>query len=123
MKGRDIIAHLAIKHGNEWKKIYQAIQQKELVTEEEVGNSLSSLEGDFIVIIDEDYPNEFKSIPFPPFVIFLSEADRKRIGGDSDMHFKGYEMVKNFTELPQEDEVWEEDELEDEETDTKKLDA
>lgn len=119
MKGRDILAHLAIKYGNEWKRIYQAIQEKELIEKDELGESLSTLEGDFITIIDEDYPDAFKVIPMPPFVIFLSEADRKRIGGDSEVHFKGFEMVKNM-KISQEDE---DAEWEEEETDIKKLDA
>lgn len=91
MKGRDILAHLAIKYSNNWKAVYQAIKAKELIEQDELGESLSMLEGDFITIIDEDYPEEFKEVGMPPFIIFLSEADREKIGGDSERDFLAFE--------------------------------
>jgi hypothetical protein len=83
LKGREIIAYLAIKYHNKWEDIYEAIKEKERVEEDEVKKSIDGLKGGFITIVDQDYPDEFKSIVKPPFVIFLLEEDRKIIGDTS----------------------------------------
>jgi hypothetical protein len=87
LKGREIIAYLAIKYHNKWEDIYEAIKEKELVEEEEVKKSIDELKGGFITIVDQDYPDEFKSIIKPPFAIFLLEEDRKIIGDTSSEQY------------------------------------
>jgi hypothetical protein len=96
MQGREILAHLVIKYNNNWMDVFKAIQEKEKVTPEEVDESIASLEGDFVCIVDKDYPEPFKNVSKPPFIIFLSEADRKRIGGDSEEDFEGYLTAKEI---------------------------
>jgi hypothetical protein len=64
---------------------------------------ISGLKGNFITIIDEDYPEEFKTIKFPPFVIFLSKEDRDMVGGDSHTDFNKYELTKKEDGLTGED--------------------
>ena len=103
IRGRDVIAGMVIYHHNDWEAIYNAIQQKQLIDEEDLKELISGLKGDFIAIIDEDYPEEFKTIPFPPFAIFLSKEDRDMIGGRSHIDFKAYELTKKEDGLTGED--------------------
>jgi hypothetical protein len=87
IKGRDILVYLAIKYRNVWDDVYKAIKEKELVDEEEIKSALEGLKGSTIVIIDEEYPEEFKKILKPPFVIFLSKEDRQAIGDESSQAY------------------------------------
>jgi hypothetical protein len=100
MKGREIIVYLAIKYHNEWNAIYKAIQEKELVKEEDLRAALSTLKGETVTIIDEEYPEEFKKIIKPPFVIFLSEEDRKAIGDESSQPYLDIMGASEQVELP-----------------------
>lgn len=72
MKGRDIMIYLATKYNGDWNRIYQAIKEKEHVNEMDVLSTVKEVEAnvDCLTIIDENYPDEFKQIYKPPFVIF-----------------------------------------------------
>jgi hypothetical protein len=83
MKGRDILLYLAVKYRNNWDAMYEAIKEKELINEEDLKPALEKIKGEVITIIDENYPEELKRTLKPPFVIFLSEEDKKTIGDDS----------------------------------------
>jgi hypothetical protein len=85
MKGRDILLYLAIKYRNNWDAMYEAIKEKELINEEDLKPALEKIKGEVITIIDENYPEELKTKVKPPFVIFLSEEDKKTIGDDSSL--------------------------------------
>jgi len=103
IRGRDIIAGITIYHKNDWKSVYNAIQEKQFIEDEELKELISGLKGNFITIIDEDYPEEFKTIKFPPFVIFLSKEDRDMVGGNSHTDFNKYELTKKEDGLTGED--------------------
>jgi DNA processing protein len=79
IKGRDIIAFLAIKYHNNWTNIYMAIKNKELVDQTIIYETLSKVKGDYVCIIDSNYPDSLKKVIMPPFVVFLNKADRKTI--------------------------------------------
>jgi DNA processing protein len=68
--GRKIIIYLAMKYQGNWNKIYEAIKQKELVSEEVVEETLSQLKSKVVTIIDENYPEMLKKSYKPPFVLF-----------------------------------------------------
>ena len=70
LKGRDILVYLSLKYQGDWNAIYQAIKNKELVDEVEVQKQVSGIKNDYTTIIDDDYPEVFKKIYKPPFVIF-----------------------------------------------------
>jgi len=85
MKGRDILIYLAIKYRNNWDAMYEAIKEKEIINEEDLKPALEKIKGEVITIIDENYPKELKTKVKPPFVIFLSEEDKKTVGDDSSL--------------------------------------
>jgi hypothetical protein len=89
MKGRDILIYLAIKYQNNWDAIYKAVKEKEIIEEEDLKPALDKIKGEVITIIDEDYPEEFKKVNKPPFVLFLSEEDRKTINDESSQKYLG----------------------------------
>jgi hypothetical protein len=68
MKGRDIILYLALKYKGSWNDIYTAIKNKEMIDEDEVNNI--NISARYVTIVDPDYPELFKKIHKPPFVIF-----------------------------------------------------
>jgi DNA processing protein len=70
MNSRNVLAFLSVKHNGDWNKIYNAIKFKEVVNAAEVEQFLSEVKNDFITILDEDYPEDFKNIYRPPFVLF-----------------------------------------------------
>lgn len=92
--GRMIIAFLAVKYNNNWLNIYQAIKNKELVDQSTIAETLSSIKGDYVCIIDKDYPDSLKKIPMPPFVVFLDKSDRIAIKDkSSDKYLEHFETA------------------------------
>lgn len=72
MQGREIMIYLAAKYNGDWNRIYEAIKNKEHVNEIDVLSTVKDVESNVkcLTIIDEEYPDEFKQIYKPPFVIF-----------------------------------------------------
>lgn len=70
MKAREIIAFLSIKYDGNYKKIMDAIKEKEKINEEEALNSINKLKSKYVTIIDDEYPQYLKHIPAPPLILF-----------------------------------------------------
>lgn len=69
---RDLLAHLSIKHGGNWAKIYSDIQTKVKVDPQDLSDSLANNKRKFVTVLDEDaYPESFIKGVRPPFVLFL----------------------------------------------------
>jgi DNA processing protein len=92
--GRMIIAFLAVKYHNNWAKVYMAIKNKELVDIYTINNTLSKVKGDYVSIIDSNYPDSLKKVFMPPFVVFLDKLDRKTIKDEySDSFLEHFETA------------------------------
>lgn len=80
-----VILHFSIKYNGNWEKIYNAIKTRESVEIEQI-NSISKLSEDFnfTTIVDEKYPNNFKSIYMPPLVIFC-KGNKELIYNDNSI--------------------------------------
>lgn len=77
-KSRDIIIALAVKYNFNWRKILNAISNKEIITDDEINSLLAKLDwfgGKIITIIDDDYPEPFRTISNPPFVIMTTVVE------------------------------------------------
>jgi predicted Rossmann fold nucleotide-binding protein DprA/Smf involved in DNA uptake len=85
--GRQIITYLAMKYHNNWRDIYTAINNKELVDPSIIHDSIATLRGDVVLIIDSNYPDALKKIPFPPFAIFMDKHDRTNINDNSSIDY------------------------------------
>lgn len=70
MKGRDLLIYLAIKYRGAWKDIYTAITRREEIKPEDVESALSGIKCSILTILDEEYPESFKTVYHPPFVLF-----------------------------------------------------
>ncbi len=71
MKGREVIAFLALKHNGDWDSIYKDIHDKAYVgSEETVKKALEKLKCNYITIIDDEYPRCLKVNYKPPFILF-----------------------------------------------------
>jgi hypothetical protein len=81
--GRLILLALAVKNKNVWYDIYNDIKNKFLISEDLIVSSKEIVTGDFVTIIDEDYPQSLKEQPFPPFVILFDKKDQQSIGDKS----------------------------------------
>lgn len=81
----EILVYLSIVHDGDWNKIYNSILQKEPVDKNVVISVVSSLDCNYVTILDNNYPICLKSIYKPPFVLFykgnysLLDNDKKRI--------------------------------------------
>lgn len=66
-KRRDVILALWFSVGEDWLKMYRAIEGKARV---DVDGALKGIDrGAYVTIIDDDYPEICKSFNHPPFVL------------------------------------------------------
>lgn len=60
---REDIAQYSYRYAGHWKAIQQAILKEEM-------NPCYSVYEDYITYLDEDYPEEFRGLEYPPWVLF-----------------------------------------------------
>ncbi|MGI6644504.1 MAG: DNA-processing protein DprA [Bacilli bacterium] len=70
MKGREILLYFSQKYAGDFDKIYHAIETKERVTQEQIEEVTKNFKGNYFTIIDDDYPDVFKTIYRPPLVVY-----------------------------------------------------
>lgn len=70
MEVRKILLYLALKYKGDWDKIYRAVELKEDINEKDVKSTFNAFKGNFITILDEEYPAKLKNALHPPFVLF-----------------------------------------------------
>lgn len=64
LTNREIIASLVVRNKGNWNDIYQGLMNKQYGCGEE------KVEGDYITILDEEYPDILKKVYKPPFILF-----------------------------------------------------
>ncbi len=69
-KMQAIIYFLTNKYKGNWELIYQAIQKREIINLYDLNNQ-KWIDSDYISIIDENYPDNFKKIYMPPLSLFI----------------------------------------------------
>ncbi|MGL4950339.1 MAG: hypothetical protein ACRC4M_00635 [Mycoplasma sp.] len=67
-----VILFFTIKHNGNWEKIYNSIKTKQPITLVEINDVAGKYNDEYIAIIDNDYPENFKSIYMPPLSLFIS---------------------------------------------------
>jgi DNA processing protein len=70
-----ILVYFAKKYDGDWDKIFQAINKKELVPNEELETLQQNLDCKYVTLIDSNYPEHFKSKYKPPFVLFYTNVE------------------------------------------------
>lgn len=70
---REMLLCIAIKCKGDWNKIYKTLQDKSYDTydNDELINIIEYYDGEYITIIDDDYPQILKQSYHPPFVLFM----------------------------------------------------
>lgn len=81
-KARDIVLALSVKCRGEWKDIYDIIEKKKRISDEEIQDALRNLNSSFVCITDDSFPDCVKSVYQPPFLLYYygnySLVSRKR---------------------------------------------
>lgn len=68
-QARLIILALCLRYDNDWDKVYNSIVNKDDVSQDEY-EAAANFGGNFVCILDENYPDRFKHTTRPPFVFF-----------------------------------------------------
>ena len=69
MKMRQILIYFYHKYNGNYKKMLEALKNKERVEENELNEMLKNVnEDDYVTMIDNDYPSECKVLPCPLIV-------------------------------------------------------
>ena len=76
----DILIYFYEKYDGDWDDIYKAIQRKERVDATEAKSFLKKYRDkyDYVTLIDNEYPNEYKANYKPPFVIRKRKNNGKK---------------------------------------------
>lgn len=64
MEAKEILAKTCVGNGGDWNKTCQSLKDRHYLTDE------ISVLGDFITILDKEYPDRLKQVYKPPFVLF-----------------------------------------------------
>lgn len=69
-KAREIVLALSVKHQGEWKAIYETIEKKKRIQDEEIQQAIRDQKSPYICITDESFPGCLKSVYQPPFLLY-----------------------------------------------------
>lgn len=69
MEARKILLALCLKYDNDWNRVRTALQNKEELTDEDLAR-VDSFTGNYITILDENYPDRLKRKFKPPFLLY-----------------------------------------------------
>ena len=70
LDAKQILIYLSIKCGGDWNEIYKCIKTHAKFDKELILNTVKKLKCGAITILDDDYPENLKRIPYPPIVLF-----------------------------------------------------
>lgn len=75
LNARTMLAALYVMHGHDWGKMFSAVKKKERHSPSEFFDAAAQIGGEYIALTDEDYPEQFKKVAMPPFIV-LFKGDR-----------------------------------------------
>lgn len=67
-----VLLYFALKYQGDWDKIYMALEKKELIDFEELKSMEQKINCSYVTILDDNYPQSFKNIIKPPFILFYN---------------------------------------------------
>lgn len=67
---KEVLIFLAVKHHGDWDEIFNAIQNREFGTPEEIQSVIKNIKSKVLTILDDNYPEHLKGLYRPPFVLF-----------------------------------------------------
>ena len=106
----EILVYFALKYKGDFKKIMNALQSKEKVSDIQRKEAIKNLKCNYTTIISDDYPSHLQEINCPPFVIFykgnlklLNKHNVINIIGDETNDSYGEKVTKEITNNLMED--------------------
>lgn len=70
MNTRELLLYLSLKFNGDWENIFDFIKKKCRVDKNEFENYVSGFSGNYITLLDDEYPECLKVGRKPPFVLF-----------------------------------------------------
>lgn len=70
MEGREILLYISLMFNGDWDKIYNFIKTKQPLNIEDAKSVVKNFKGDYVTLIDNNYPSSLKNSRKPPFVLF-----------------------------------------------------
>jgi len=65
-----VLLYFSLKYHGEWDKIYEALDKKEKISQQELESVEQRINCDYLTIINPLYPTNLKNSHHPPFVLF-----------------------------------------------------
>lgn len=94
-----VINYFTYKYDGDWDSIYDAIQNKERIDINDLENfSDKNEEIKYISIIDQDYPDNFKTIYMPPLTIYY-EGNKELLYGNNIISLFGNLDKESFKKI------------------------
>lgn len=98
----ETLLYFSLKYKGDFKAIYHALESKEKVDENLKHQLLSQVKCHYTTMVSKDYPERFKVMDYPPFVIFyygdlsLLENPNIAIIGTEKPTIEGEEVTEKF---------------------------
>ncbi len=70
MNTKELLLYLSLKFNGEWDIIFDFIKKKNRIDNDEMSSYVNSFNGNYITLLDPEYPDYLKNTRKPPFVIF-----------------------------------------------------
>lgn len=70
MTSSEVIAYYSVIHKGDWASIWDSLHSQNEPDEEEVRKVLKSIKSKWVTVMDDDYPEQLKSIYRPPYTLF-----------------------------------------------------
>lgn len=71
LDAREILLYLTLKYENNWDKIYEILKSKSDIDMDEAERVVDEYCGEFVTILDKEYPDLLKHTYKPPFVLLI----------------------------------------------------
>lgn len=69
-KAREVLLYFALKYEGQYEQILSSIRNKEQIDESDYVFITQNFKGQYVTIVDSEYPEEFKKVYRPPLVLF-----------------------------------------------------
>jgi DNA processing protein len=104
MTGKEVLVYLSTKYEGDWTKVKNAIRAREPLPFDAQKTPFEAPKCGVLTIIDDIYPNDFKNLQQPPFILYyygdisLLGADKTKIGyvGSREASPYGLKMANLF---------------------------
>lgn len=100
---RDIMLYLSCINDGNWLDIYKSIKNKEKFDQVKLNEFKKSITSNYITILDDDYPEVFKNVIYPPYVLFyrgdislIKEKNIMAVIGARENTLYGEQMTKKL---------------------------